>query len=186
MLIGCKWSMGMFLAVENRTFSDSGQGTRKTNKTGNSDIVCGRNSNLGNQIYIYTYKKTRTNEKQQNSSTEVCGWSSPPFFLVKQKKTKANNPQYYSPLHDAHGVRRANTTSFTFESSVSSQEPLPLRRTQWGCVGVGVGRWRRRGGCTGLGGQRHSHTQPSQRERERGRAATQCSSSSYYYYYYYF
>lgn len=34
-------------------------------------------------------------------------------------------PQYYSPHYDAHGVGRVNTTSFTFESLVSSQGPLP-------------------------------------------------------------
>lgn len=38
------------------------------------------------------------------------------------------------------------------------------RRTQWGCVCGGVGV--RKGGCTGLGGQRHSHTDRL-RDRER-------------------
>lgn len=43
--------------------------------------------------------------------------------------------QYYSPLHNAHGVGRVNATSFTFESVVSSQGPLPKEDP----VGVSVG-----------------------------------------------
>lgn len=49
-------------------------------------------------------------------------------------------PQYYSPLYDAHGVGRVNTTSFTFESSVSSQGPLPKEDPVGVYGGVGVRR----------------------------------------------
>lgn len=57
---------------------------------------------------------------------------------------------------------RVNTTSFTFESSVSSQGPLPKEDPVGGVCGggvCGVGvvavegvRGVRKGGCTGLGG----------------------------------
>lgn len=57
--------------------------------------------------------KLGTNENQQNTLNKVfC------HFLFSK-------PQYYSPLYDAHGVGRVNTTSFTFDSAVSSQGPLP-------------------------------------------------------------
>lgn len=78
-----------------------------------------------------TTEEIKSEDKQE--ATEHVNKSSLLVFLNFLK------PQYYSPLHDAHGVGRVNTTSFTFESSVSSQGPLPKEDPVGVCVGAGVG-----------------------------------------------
>lgn len=94
------------------------------------------------QVKNQNERQTSINETLQQNFFVFLGY----YFLFK--------PQYYSPLYDAHGVGRVNTTSFTFVSSVSSQGPLP----KGGPSGGVWGRGGEEGGCTGLGGQRHSHT----------------------------
>lgn len=84
----------MFSGVENRTFSHSGQGTRKANKTANSNRV-----HEGTATQETISKKTRTNKKQQNTLTEVCGFSSLFFFFFLSKKTKQNKTTHSTTLH---------------------------------------------------------------------------------------
>lgn len=76
-------------------------------------------------------------------------------------------PQYYSPLYDADGVGRVNATSFTFESVISSQGPLPKEDpvyVGWGLRGEEGGiHWAR-------GAETFAHQAVS--ETERGQSVT--------------
>lgn len=86
-------------------------------------------------------------------------------------------PQYYSPLYDAHGVGRVNTTSFTFESSVSSQGPLP-KEDPVGACGGGVGV--RKGGMHwARGAETFAHRPPQRQTGSSRRRALWCFISLY-------
>lgn len=77
--------MGMFSGIENRTFSESGQGTREKIKR---QIATEFTEGTATQEIIY--KKTRTNKKQKNILTEDLFELPHLLFFVLVKKRKLN------------------------------------------------------------------------------------------------